>query len=271
MIGGAAVAWSLAARAQQDRQIVRIGTLDFGTSAGRQHLWDAFHQSLRDLGYVEGQNIAFETRWADGITERIAALASELVARKVDVIVTASGTAARAAVNATRTIPIVMATGPDAVGSGLVQGLSRPGGNVTGITTLSRELGPLRLQMLRSAVPSMSGVALLADLGSGTDLIEDVRRAAQALGVSVEIVKVRTANEFADAFSQFVAGRADGLVLAPSAILFSERRRVAELALKSRLLMVAISREEVEAGALLSYGPNLAAGFRRAAGFVILS
>jgi putative ABC transport system substrate-binding protein len=194
-------AFSFPAEAQQP-QVHHIGLLDEGSISLRAHLWEALRQRLRELGYLEGQSIAFESRGADGKVETLAEVASELVRVKVSIIVTAGTRAALAAKKATTTIPVVMATGTDPVGVGLIASLSRPGGNVTGVTTVSAELGGKRLELLQEVVPRLSRVAVLRDPRAGAVelALKDAQAAAQALGLQLQILEVGSPKDFDSAF-----------------------------------------------------------------------
>jgi putative ABC transport system substrate-binding protein len=263
----------LAAEAQQAAKVARIGYLStsLASSADRR---DAFLQGLRDLGYVEGRNVAIEYRDAEGKVERIPALAAELVALKVDVIVVPGSTRVTlAAMQATKTIPIVFSNVGDPVESGLVTNLARPGGNVTGLSSLGPELVGKRLELLKQAVPGVSRVAVLwlpGALGERTDkdMLTRADVAARALGVRLQFVEARGADEFARAFSDMSSARAGALTVLPSARFLREHKRLVDLAAKNRLPAVYASREFVDAGGLMSYGANSADLSRRAATYV---
>ena len=262
----------LAAEAQQAAKVARIGYLAANLAAS-PHLREAFLQGLRDLGYVEGRNVVIEYRDAEGKLERLPALAAELVALKVDVIVAASTLAALAAKQATRTLPIVFAAAADPVASGLVTSLARPGGNVTGLSILAPELVGKCLEQLKQAVPGVSRVAVLwqpGALGERTekDMLKGAEVAARALGVRLQFVEARGPADFDRAFSDMTRARAGALTVLPSAMFVNERRRLVDLAAKNRLPAVYALREFVDAGGLMSYGPNLADLFRRAATYV---
>ncbi len=272
MLTGGIVAAPLAAEAQQAAKIARIGYLA-GNLAAAPRLEEAFRQGLRDLGYVEGRNVVIEYRDAEGKLERLPALAAELVALKVDVIVAPSTPAALAAKQATRTLPIVFAVAADPVASGLVTSLARPGGNVTGLSILAPELVGKRLELLTQAVPGVSRVAVLwqpGGLGERTekDMLKGAEVAARALGVRLQFVEARGPADFDRAFSDMTRARAGALTVLASTMFFSERRRLVDLAAKNRLPAVYPWREYVDAGGLMSYGPNIADLFRRAATYV---
>jgi putative tryptophan/tyrosine transport system substrate-binding protein len=242
--------------------------------ASNPHHHEAFRQGLRDLGYVEGRNVVIEYRDAEGKVERHPALAAELVALKVDVIVVAGSTlTAQTVKQATSTLPIVFIAVGDPVGSGLVTSLARPGGNVTGLSNIGPELVGKRLELLKQAVPGVDRVAVLwlpGALGERTDkdMLTGADVAARALGVRLQFVEARGPDEFARAFSDMTSARAGGLTVLPSARLLREHRRLVDLAAKNRLPAVYTSREFVDAGGLMAYGANLADLYRRAATYV---
>jgi putative tryptophan/tyrosine transport system substrate-binding protein len=267
----ALLAAPLAVEAQQADKMARIGWLAVNLAAF-PHVREAFLQGLRDLGHVEGRNVVIEYRSAEGKSERLPALAAELVALKVDVIVAPSTPEALAAKQATRTLPIVFAVAADPVASGLVTGLAQPGGNVTGLSILAPELIGKRLEQLTQAVPGVSRVAVLwqpGALGKRTDndMLKEAEVAARALGVRLQFVEARGPADFDRAFSDMTRARAGALIVLPSPI-FSERRHLVDLAAKNRLPAVYTWREYVDAGGLMSYGPDLADMLRRAATYV---
>jgi ABC-type uncharacterized transport system substrate-binding protein len=262
----------LAAEAQQVGRLPRIGVLATRT-AGDARL-EGLLQGLRDLGYVEGRNLLIEYRDAEGKTERFPALAAELVSLKCDVIVTTGGTlAAQAAKQATTSLPIVFASVGDAVAEGLVTSLARPGGNVTGLTVAATELVSKSLEVIKQAVPGVNRVAMLFKPDAMPDSAKKDRLkaadvAARALGVRLQIVEARGAEDFDRAFSEMTRARADALAV-PAINLFNlERRRLVNLAAQNRLPAVYPNRDFVDAGGLMSYGPNLADMARRAATYV---
>jgi putative ABC transport system substrate-binding protein len=263
----------LAAEAQQAAKIARIGLLATNLAA-TPHLPEAFRQGLRDLGYVEGRNLVIEYRDAEGKVDRLPALAAELVALKVDVIVATQGTrAALTAMQATKTIPIVFASVADPVASGLVTTLARPGGNVTGLSNVAPELVGKRLELLTQAVPGVSRVAVLwrpGALGERTDkdMLKEAEAAARALGVRLQVVEARGPADIDRAFSDMTKARAGALTVLPSNPFLREHRRLVDLAAKNRLPAVYFSREFVDAGGLMSYGANFADLYRRAATYV---
>jgi putative ABC transport system substrate-binding protein len=271
MAGGLLAAPCSAEAQQAAAKVPRIGFLALNPGAN-PHLREAFLQGLRDLGYVEGRNVVIEYRSAEGKLERLRALAAELVALKVDVIVTGGGTpTALAAKEATRTLPIVFTSATDPVTDGLVTSLAHPGGNVTGLSNLAPELVGKCLEQLKEAVPQVSLVAVLwqpGAVGGRTDMLKPAEVAARALGVRVQFVEARGPADFDRAFSDMTRARAGALAVLGSAIFNSERRRLVDLAAKHRLPTVYTSRDFVDAGGLMTYGVNLADLFRRAAAYV---
>ncbi|MBI2351593.1 MAG: ABC transporter substrate-binding protein, partial [Deltaproteobacteria bacterium] len=256
------------AEPQQPTKVRRIGYLTSASGLGPRE--EAFRQGLRELGYVEGQNIAIEYRFAEGMLDRLTDRAAELVRLKVEVIVTPSTLDALAAQRATRTIPIVMAASGDAVGTGLVASLARPGGNVTGLTALSRELSGKRLELLKEAVPGLSRVAVLwnaANPDKARDL-EETQVAAHALGLQLQSLEVRGSDDFESAFRAASGKRAGALLTLADAFTTAHQSRIIALAAKSRLPAMHEHGEFVEAGGLMSYGPSLLGLFRRVATYV---
>jgi putative tryptophan/tyrosine transport system substrate-binding protein len=269
---GALLAAPLAAKAQQAAKVPRIGYLQLNRAAFL-HMIEAFLQGLRDLGYVEGRNLVIEYRDAEGKSERLPALAAELVALKVDVIVAANILAALAAKEATRTLPIVFTNVDDPVTSGLVTSLARPGGNVTGLSNVASELVGKRLEQLKQAVPGVDLVAALwqpGGVGERTekDILKEAEVAARTLGVRLQFVEARGPADLDRAFSDMTRARAGALTVLGSPMFTSERRRLVDLAAKNRLPAVYSRRDFVDAGGLMSYGPNVAVLFRRAATYV---
>ena len=271
-LAGGLLAAPLSAEAQQAPRVARIGWLGANPAPGR-HMREAFLQGLRDLGYVEGRNVVVEYRFAEGKLERYPALAAELVALKVDVIVAPITLAALAAKRATKTIPIVFAAVGDPITDGLVTSLARPGGNVTGLSVLSPELVGKWLEQLKQAVPGVSRVAVLWQPGAASarteqDMLKEGEVTARALGVRPQFVEARGPADLDRAFSDMTKARAGALTVLPGNMFFSERRRLVSLAAKNRLPAVYPSREYVDAGGFMSYAPNGADLFRRAATYV---
>ena len=260
--------------AQQPKKVPRIGYLSSSDPATESTRAEAIRLALRELGYIEGQNIAFEYRYAEGKRDRAPELAAELVGLKVDLIVVAGGgNWVQAAMNATKTIPIVMTgVGPDPVKAGLIESLARPGGNVTGLTILNPELGGKRLELLKEAVPKLARVAVLYDPALPSSVIE-VKEvlpvAARALGLTVRSWEVGTAEGFEKVFASLNKERPDGLYAHPSGPLaFANGKRIAGFALKSRLPSMYGRREVVDAGGLMSYGADITDSYRRVGYYV---
>jgi putative tryptophan/tyrosine transport system substrate-binding protein len=260
------------AEAQQAKKLPTIGYLSARDPALESTRAEAIRLALRELGYIEGQNIATEYRYTEGKADRAPELLAELVRLKVDIIVVGNPTNIRAAVNATKTIPIVMmGTGTDPVVAGLIESLARPGGNVTGLTLLSEELGGKRLELLKEAVPKLARVAVLHDPatpGTVFEVKEALPVAARALGLTLRSWEVRAADAFEKVFAGLNKERPDGLYV-PSGPLFRDnQKRIVGFALKSRLPSVYNNREAIEAGGLMSYGADLADSYRRVAYYV---
>jgi putative ABC transport system substrate-binding protein len=262
------------AEAQQPKKNPRIGYLSVRDPAGESTRSEAIRAALRELGYIEGQNIATEYRYAEGKRERYPEIAAELVRLKVDIIVATGGDPViRALKNATKTIPIVVTGGgTDPVEAGLVESLARPGGNVTGITNLARELGGKRLELLKEAVPKVARVAVLYD-PANTNSVREVKEllpvAARALKLTVQSWEVRDVTGFERVFAGLKKERPDGLyVPGATPLMFANRKRIAGFALKSRLPWVTDNRAAVDAGGLMSYGADLTDSYRRVAYYV---
>ena len=268
LLGGAAAAWPLAARAQQPAMPV-IGFLRSTSSADSVHLVAAFRHGLNEAGYVEGQNVTIESAWADNQLDRLPALVAELLRRPVTMIVgnTPSALAAKAA---TTTVPIVFATGGDPVRDGLVASLNRPGGNVTGVSFISVELGAKQLGLLRELRPGAARIAVLVDPKfPTTDLAErfvsEVRAAASAIGQQIEVLYVGSDREIETAFTTLVQ-RGAGALLAggTGGFLYSRRERIVALAARHRIPAIYILRDYVAAGGLMSYAPSITDAYRQA-------
>ena len=261
-----------AAEAQQPKKLARIGYLSNFDPASESTRAEAIRQGLRELGYIQGQNIAFEYRYAEGKQERYSELATELLRLKVDTIVVAGGGGTvRAVMNATRTIPIVMVgAGADPVAAGLVESLARPGGNVTGLTLLNRELGGKRLALFKEAVPKVVRVAVLFDpaiTDIAREVKEDLSVAARALKLTIQPWEVRAA-DFERVFVALNKQRPDGLYVLPGPIMVTHQKRIVGFALESRLPSVYSRTEFVDAGGLMYYGAELADSYRRVAYYV---
>jgi putative tryptophan/tyrosine transport system substrate-binding protein len=266
---------SIGAKAQQPKKAARIGFLasaSLESPESRAGL-DAFYQGLREHGYIDGQNVTVEIRAADSKIERLPALAGELVGLSLDVIVAANSLAGRAAQQATTTVPIVIPVMGDPVGDGLVASLARPGGNITGLTFLGPQLVPKRLSLLKEMLPTASKVAALWHPGAyGTrtmnNMMSEGEAAAQSLGLRLLLVGVREPAEIEKAFSTISDERADALMIFPSPMLFSERKRIVDLATKFRLPLISMSKEFVQLGGLMSYGADIIGFFRLSAAYV---
>jgi ABC-type uncharacterized transport system substrate-binding protein len=258
------------AEAQQPTKPHRIGVL-FGTSRSfNATRIETFRQSLRELGYVEGKNVMIEYRYAEGKLDLLPALASELVHLKVDVIVTSATSGVLAAKNATKTIPIVFTSLGDPVGSGLVANLARPGGNVTGLSILATELSGKRLELLKEAFPKVTRVVMLWNpTSSGQSLqFKETQAVAKALGVQLQSMEVQGTNDFETGFQLAKKEGTQALLAAPSPVINSNLKQILEFAAKNRLPAMYAGPEVVDAGGLMSYAPNYADQFRRAAIFV---
>jgi putative ABC transport system substrate-binding protein len=268
LIGGAAAAWPLAARAQQRGRLPTIGFLGAPTLISGRGWLEAFVQRMRELGWIEGQTIVIEVRWGEGRAERYAALAAEFVRLKVDVIVT-SGAAVVAAKQATSVIPIVFPAAPDPLGSNLVASLARPGGNVTGLSMQQPDLASKRLQLLREVVPGLRRLTILANVGYPSAVVEmgEVQAAVRTLGFEATTLEIRRAEDIAPAF-EGLRGGADALYVCSEPLVNTNRIRVITLALGARLPTMYGYREFVESGGLMSYGPNIPDLFRRAGDYV---
>jgi putative ABC transport system substrate-binding protein len=264
ILGGAAVAWPLAARAQQPARLPRIGIIDDAP------MWQAFRQALRELGYIEGQNIAYEYRYGEGEPDRLATAAAELVRRPVDVIATFGTPPTHAAKEATATIPIVMIGIGDPVRAGIVASLARPGGNITGNTVLSPDLGAKRLQIVREAIATATRVAYLAnpDNASSVATLAEMKIAAAAAGMVLIPVQVGSVADFDPAFAAMMRERPDALLVSNDPLHQLHVNRIIEFLAKNRLPGMFQSKENVVAGGFLAYGASLPHLFRRAAGYV---
>jgi putative tryptophan/tyrosine transport system substrate-binding protein len=269
LLGGTAAAWPLVARAQQPAQRPTIGFLGVSTPLAAHDLVAAFLQRLHELGWNEDRNIAIDYWWAEERAERFAEIANEAVRWKVDIIVTYGSALAIAAKQATSAIPIVFPVATDPVGIGLVTSLGRPGGNVTGLSVQLADTAAKRLELLREAVPSVRRLAVMANVDSPGTVLElaEVQTAARTLGVEAIPLEIRRAEDVTPAIAA-IKGRADALYVASDPLLFTNRMRINILALGARLPTTHGYREYVEAGGLMSYGPNFPDMFRRAADFV---
>jgi putative ABC transport system substrate-binding protein len=259
----------LAARAQRSAKLPTIGFLGSGTAEAQRQWTAAFVQRLRELGWSEGRNVAIEYRWAEGRSERFAEIAAEFVRLKVDVILTHNTPPALAAKQATSVIPIVFATAGDPVGSGIVASLARPGGNVTGLSSQAPDAAGKKLELLGELIPGLHRLAILADVNNPYAALDvgEVRGAARTLGLEVSTFEIRLAGDI-DAAFEALKGRAQALYVVAVPLLFVNRVRINALALAARLPTMHGVREYVEAGGLMSYGPNWPDMWRRAADFI---
>jgi putative ABC transport system substrate-binding protein len=271
VVSGGLLAAPLAATAQQTGKVYRIGYLSGGSST-LTHLIDAFRQGLRELGWVEGQNIVIDYRFAEGRYDRLPDLAAELVRLKVDVIVASPSPPAAAAKNATGTIPIVMiGAGADPVGQGLITSLARPGGNVTGLSySVGQEIFGKQLALLKEAVPNVRRVAVLWNpaVPGLAPAIKDVKVAARSLGVQIQVLEARGPDDFDSAFAAMAKERPGALLVLVDSMFSFHGTRLARLAAKNRLPAAYTNRLPVEVGGLMSYGPSFSDLWRRAAGYV---
>jgi putative ABC transport system substrate-binding protein len=272
LVGGASLARPFAVHAQTASTVRRIGMLLPGLARAESYrvLLEAFRQGLREYGWVEGQNVSVEYRFAEGNVDRLPELAAELVQLRPEVIVVEATQAIQAAKNATPSIPIVMATSIDPVQMRFVTSLARPGGNITGMSLLTEELSGKRLQLLAEIVPGLTRVVALtnpANLGSTLSLAQ-TQAAAQSLGIQILPIEVRTPAEFASAFSSITAARAGALIVTPDPMLYNQHAQIVTSAAASKLPALYPEREVARSGGLMAYGPSIPASFRRAAAYV---
>jgi len=266
LLGGAAAAWPLAARAQQPAMPV-IGFLNIGSARRFSHLMRAFHEGLSETGYAEGRNLAIEYRWADGQNDRLPGLAADLVQRRVTVIAAPGGApAALAAKAATTTIPIVFLVAVDPVASRLVASLNRPGGNLTGVSTLNIEMGPKRLELLHELVPTATGVAVLVNPTNPANtetILRDMQAAARTLGLKLHVLHASTERDFDTVFASLVRLQPGGLVIGTDGFLISRSEQLAALALRHAVPAIFQYREFAAAGGLMSYGSSFSDSYRQ--------
>jgi putative ABC transport system substrate-binding protein len=270
-LAAAVVPAPLGVRAQPKAKVHRIGYIQTATAEEQQHLTRAFEDALRARGYVEGRNVVFERRFADGRQERLPDLAAELVRLDVDVIVTGGNPVVAAVKRATSTIPVVMAASRDPVGSGFVASLAAPGGNVTGVTSdAASGIVGKQLQLLKEMLPRASLIAVLwnPDPPGAANYLLEVKAAAATLDVRLHVVEVRARDQLDSSFDAMVRERADAAIVQPDPLFFTARRRVVDLAARHRLPAIYHAREVVDLGGLMSYGVSLASQFRRAAAYV---
>jgi putative ABC transport system substrate-binding protein len=267
LLGGAAATWSLGARAQQPPAMPVIGFLNAFSVQGAAKRLAAFLKGLAENGYVEGRNVAIEYRWAESQFDRLPAMMADLVHRQVAVIAATTTPAALAAKAATTTIPIVFETGTDPVQLGLVDSLSRPGGNVTGITNLSVEIGPKRLELLHELVPAARVIGLLvnqADTALAQAQLRAIQSAANTLGLELQVLNASTEREFDAAFANLIRLRAGGLVISPDFAFTRGMEQLATLTIRHSVPAVYLYREFAAAGGLMSYGPDMTETYRMA-------
>jgi putative tryptophan/tyrosine transport system substrate-binding protein len=271
LLGGAAAVWPIAARAQQPNRVAKIGFLgaSWASPSDEGQRLAAFVQRLRELGWIEGRTVAFEYRWAEGRAERFNEIAREFVQLKVDVIVTYSTPAVLAVKQATSLIPIVFAGAGDPIGTGLVASLALPGGNATGVSLQTTDIAGKRLELLRELVPDLTRLGIMANVDSPNSVLEmsEARAAAHTLSMNIVPLEVRRGQEIAPAF-EALKGRAEALYVVLDPIMNAHRVCISILAVGARLPTVVPFRAFVEAGGLMSYGPNQPYVFRRAADYV---
>jgi ABC-type uncharacterized transport system substrate-binding protein len=266
---GGTIAWPFTTRAQQQGKLPTIGFLGSATSSSMSRWTAAFVQRLRELGWIEGRTVAIEYRWAEGSNERASESAAEFVRRNVDVIVTSSTAFVAVAKQATSVIPIVFASAGDPVGSGLVAGLARPGGNVTGLSIQAIEIAGKRIELLREVLPTLGRLAIMGNGGNSlvAQEMRDAQAAAHSIGLDANIFEIRRADDIAPIFDK-LKGRAGALYIPAEPLANSNRTRINSFALAAQLPTMYGSAEYVEAGGLMSYGPNFPDLYRRAAGIV---
>ena len=270
LLGGAAVAWPLAARGQQSGKLPTIGFLVPNTRSAAREWTEAFELRLRELGWIDGRTVTIEYRWVEGRTELFAEVGAEFVGLKVNVIVTSGTPAVMALQRATSVIPIVFATAGDPVTTGLVASLARPGGNITGLATVGDELAGKRLELLREVIPHLRRLAIMGNVTNYFTALEmtQLQEAARKLGVDVIMSEIRRAQDIAGAFEE-LKGRPDALyVCTDAAIIHSNRIQINNLALGQRLPTMQGARTYIEGGGLMSYGPSFQNMFRRSADYV---
>jgi ABC-type uncharacterized transport system substrate-binding protein len=269
LLGGAAAAWPLAARAQQPGKRSIIGFLGDSTPVAENERAAAFARRLHDLGWIEGRTIAIEYRWADGRSERLAEIAAEFARLKVDTIVTGGTPAVMAARQAAPVVPIVFAAAGDPVGTGFVASLARPGGNITGLSVLAVDLAGKRLDLLRQAISNLGRLAIMGNVGNPLTVLElgELQAAARLLGLQLDTLEIQRSQDIASAVDA-VKGRADALYVCQDLLTRANRLRINTLALAARLPVMLASRELIEAAGLMSYGPNFLDLYRRAGDYV---
>jgi ABC-type uncharacterized transport system substrate-binding protein len=269
LLGSGVAAWPLAARAQQPGKLPTVGFLGQSTPLGESQRAAAFAQRLRELGWVEGRTIAIEYRWAEGRNDYLDEIAAEFVRLKVDVIVVSGTPAVMASKRATSTIPIVFATAGDPVGNRLVDSLARPGGNITGLSTLAVDLAGKRLNLLREAISNLDRLAIMGNVSNPLIVLQlgELQAAAPLLGLQLDTLEIRRSQDIAPALGS-LKGRAGALYVCQDLLTLGNRLRINTLALAARLPVMHSSREYLEAAGLMSYGPNFPDLYRRAAEYV---
>jgi putative ABC transport system substrate-binding protein len=269
-LGALLFALCFPAQAQQGKNAPRIGFLSVGTVSAMSTRVEAFRRGLREQGYVEGQNLIVEYRYAKDNLERLREFAAELVRLKVEIIVTGGAISTRPAKEAAGAIPIVMAYESDPVGSGLVASLARPGGNITGLTSSAGELNGKRLELLKEAVPKLSRVAVIRNPGmsNAAQALKDAEAAAQSLKLKIQPLEVQGPNDLERVFAAAKKSRAEGMIVVGDPVTFTHRKRMVDLAIKNRIATIHGQMQFAEAGAMMVYGPNDADMYRRAATYV---
>jgi putative ABC transport system substrate-binding protein len=262
------LALSCLAEAQHPANVYRMGVLISASPSLASRRIEAFQQGLRELGYVEGKNIIIEYRYTEGKLEPLADLAGELVRGKPDVIVTDTSLATQAAKNATKNIPIIFTTANDPVGDGQAASLARPGGNLTGFSLLALELNEKRLELLKESVPKLTRVAFLQRMGGSEQRFKEAEVAAKGLGLRLQLLRAKGAHDLESAFDAAKRSGVQAVLAHPSAFITINRARIIELAAKHRLAVIYAGPENVEAGGLMSYGPDIVDNYRRAAVYV---
>jgi putative ABC transport system substrate-binding protein len=271
LIAGMILACVLPVEAQQAKKVTRVGFLSSGSPEQFSDAYSAFVQGLRDFGYVEGQNLIIESRWAEGKTERLPELAAELVRLKLDLIVSTGGTGTALTVKSTTTtIPVVFTAGGDLVRAGLIASLARPGGNLTGLSLLTVELGTKRLELLKETLPKVRRVAVLGNPTNPAyaSQVREAVAAAKALALQLQILEAKGPEDFDSAFAAMTEKGAGALLVSTDATLYAQRERIVELAAKSRIAAIYEFKQFVEIGGLMSYGTNLTDVYRRLAVYV---
>jgi putative ABC transport system substrate-binding protein len=272
LLGGMPVAWPFTSRAQLRKAIPRIGVLWHAGSADEEAVYiRALNQGFGDLGYVDGKSIALEHRFPDERPERFASMAGELAAIPVDVLVAVTQPAALAAARATKKIPIVFTHVPDPINAKLVTSLAQPGGNITGLTNIAAQIASKRVQLLKEAFPRMRRITLLvnpSDDQAMSRFVDEAKTSALTLGLEVQTVEVRSVGEFEDGFKRMVDNGSEGLITMPNGLFYQGRLRAGQLAIAHKIPLMVVSRETLEGGALMSYGPDFQAIFRRTAVYV---